>query len=166
NDGTGRFTRDVGALPFDILDDRELAFGDVDLDGDQDLFVARGSDYRPATLFLNTGSGSFVRDDAATPPVPTGSAETLVLADLDGDHDLDLAIGMRGVENGLELLRNDGSGTFSRWRRLAVGDGANRLVAFDADRDGRTDLLLGNRLAEGIVQRARLLLGRGTDLVD
>ena len=55
-----------------------------------------------------------IRFVAAAPPVSVGSiAETPVLADLDGDGDLDVVVGCSPVGTdggGLQVLRNDGSG--------------------------------------------------------
>ncbi len=162
NDGAGHFTRAANALPNDLLDDQDLATGDVDGDGDVDFVSAASNAGAPGALFRNDGTGAFTADPAAMPGMDAPVPESVVLVDLDGDGDLDLASGVIAPTSRLELLRNDGHGAFSPWQTHAQNDAMQRLVALDADRDGRPDLFLGNRLASGLPQRGRLLLNHPT----
>ena len=68
-------------------------------------------------LFLNTGSGSFVKDDS----FDGGSAYTQVVAfgDVNGDSHLDIIVGNYNQAN--ELFLNDGSGGFSSSSNLPSG---------------------------------------------
>ena len=88
------------------------AAGDIDNDGDIDIFITRG-DTLPNLLFINDGSGNFTdQADIAGLALPKdGTANYKLsgpsLADLDGDGDLDLFIG--GVDNDPSLIfRNNG----------------------------------------------------------
>jgi len=79
------------------------AFSDVDDDGDFDLFV--GSDDQGILLYRNEGtpeSATFVPDTVVSFPVHFRA--TPVLADIDGDMDVDLISGVEG--GGMVFYRN------------------------------------------------------------
>jgi hypothetical protein len=138
NDGTGRFT-DSGLA----LTEEEIAWGDLDADGDVDIFAkAYGTGYR---VLLNDGTGQFVTgwqmEDGQT------IIGDLALADLDGDGDLDAL-----VANGFRLegryptrlLWNDGTGQFAdSGQELNETVGA-RFAVGDLDRDGYLDVFVSN----------------------
>ena len=70
---------------------RYAIFGDIDNDGDPDLFV--GVLYGDHLLFRNDGTGKFTRVDAAKAGIPCpGNTTGACFADFDGDGDLDLYI--------------------------------------------------------------------------
>ena len=129
------------------------AAGDIDNDGDIDIFITRG-DTLPNLLFINDGSGNFTdQADIAGLALPKdGTANYKLsgpsLADLDGDGDLDLFIG--GVDNDPSLIfRNNGNSTFTD---VTAGSGISTMTspntlssAFgDYDRDGDLDLALAH----------------------
>jgi hypothetical protein len=138
NDGTGAFTEIDAGLRVDAT--RGVALGDIDGDGDLDLFMASwgaaGARNPADRVWLNDGSGHFSAGDAPL----TGSIQIL-LADLDGDGDLDAIAGQHppySVVKGepSRILLNDGAGHFtpsgtvggSNFQHLAIGD-------LDADGD-------------------------------
>jgi hypothetical protein len=110
--------------------------GDVDDDGDLDLFVSMRAD-GDAELLVNDGTGHFPLADRVTFDRPQGYASG-VIADLDGDGDLDLASGALFVENqGFPTLPSHLQG----WGD--AGAGSWEHVAADVSGDGIVDLLEG-----------------------
>ncbi len=118
-----------------------LAVGDVDGDGDQDVVTGGRSPDWNVVLHRNDGHGALGAGTVITPGWST--SYEVDLGDVDGDGDLDLAIGDR-LNNVARIWRNDGHGTFTSTGNTAQVGGSNdaesmRLV--DVDRDGRLDLL-------------------------
>ncbi len=135
----------------------DATFFDADGDGDQDLYVANGSNEFGAAstalldvLYLNEGRGRWSRGSQILPdrrrPV---SSSVVVARDVDGDGDTDLFVGGRfrpgtyGVPTASYLLLNDGRGSFNaaaipELRQLGMVTAA---VWLDADGEGGRDEL-------------------------
>ena len=122
------------------------AWGDMDGDGDQDLFIATEGADDPNLLFRNLGDGRFeqvaegpVADDAG---VSSGGS----WGDHDNDGDLDLFVsngGYYGPEAPGTLYENLGRGTFRRVQGQPLTDEprSGQTAAWgDYDNDGDLDL--------------------------
>ena len=150
SDGQGGF---VDATTSEIADEGlafDLAVGDIDNDGDLDIFQTATADDIEAgsrnLMFLNLGDGQFLD---VTEGVGLGvsilgsSAIGAVFADVDNDADLDLVIGISQTRSGPEnfLLLNDGSGIFTDATNQSGIDEIGGDLAFgDFDEDGFVDL--------------------------
>lgn len=82
-------------------------FGDVDGDGDADMIAADYADGGSVYLYLNDGGK--LSTEPAWSTKTTGPAHEAVLADLDGDGDLDLAVGCRDQAHIFENRMTEGS---------------------------------------------------------
>ena len=149
-DGKGGFTRVSERLPA-TSQANAVAVGDVNGDGLPDIVVGNTTEGKEGVaqpfLWLNDRArpGWFI--DASTSHLPAidVQAQGIVLADLDGDGDLDIAIASQDPIN--RLLLNDGGGRFTdATDRLGkqVATETREVHALDANGDGRLDLVFFN----------------------
>lgn len=130
-----------------------FAFGDVDNDGDQDVFAGLDITDLPGKthqLLLNDGAGHFTAAPGSGLEGVAGKtmASNGVFADFDNDGDLDLFVanGHTSYMAVDQLFINDGTGVFSNetnarltGNRMAPSNGA---VACDFDNDNDLDIFV------------------------
>lgn len=145
------WTSSGGAASLSHLGDlrmRDFALGDLDGDGDLDVFAALlqpkpGKDGSPANRVLwNDGAGGFTDSGQR---LGMEESYAVALGDLDGDADLDALV---GNQTGAQLWLNQGGRQEGQTGELAAGQelGKSALRAVflaDLDRDGDLDALLG-----------------------
>jgi hypothetical protein len=119
NDGTGNFSKMNGVPPVnDNKSSMSASWGDIDNDGDFDLFIANSQYFAAQNnqLFINNGNGSFTAVTTGDLVTDGGCSYGSGFADYDNDGDVDLFI-TNGYCNGTienYLYDNDGTGNFSR----------------------------------------------------
>ncbi|KAA3614052.1 MAG: T9SS C-terminal target domain-containing protein [Calditrichaeota bacterium] len=104
NDGNGFFTdqTNVANIPFSGY---SIITGDVDNDGDQDLFLS--INFGMSSLWLNDGTGLFTEQSGTGLERNRVDARATSMADIDNDGDLDIAI--THIEEPTMLYQNNHS---------------------------------------------------------
>ncbi len=143
NNQDGTFTK-VEEEPFisDVSHCSGASWGDVDNDGDLDLFVSTGQlGMYPDWFYLNNGDGTFTKvSDSPLVNEATWSSGS-AWGDYDKDGDIDLAVG--GYDGDNLLFKNDGAGNFEKVEdNEFVNDGGytQGLAWADYDNDGDLDI--------------------------
>jgi len=171
NDGPGE---DGGATFTDVSAEavggfagrlRQVAIGDVDADGDLDLY-APGSWGETDALWINDGAGLFADEAASRLPAGLASrAGATRFGDVDGDGDLDLVVTAWGETpptspGTAHLYLNDGAGVFAEESdRLPappdppLGTAPVDVDFVDVDDDFDLDLILNNRDGRNLLWR-------------
>jgi hypothetical protein len=136
-----------------------IACGDVDGDGDQDVFLG-GSRGRAGRLLINAGQGQLrgVAGPAFANDLRSEAAAACFF-DAEGDGDADLIVASGSVERPAgdgayldALYLNDGRGDFTRAPADALpqlADSGSVVTPADFDRDGDLDLFVGSRSIPG-----------------
>lgn len=148
------FDRDRLTYHMLSMEGPRLAIGDVNGDGDDDIYIG-GAKGQSGKLFLYS-KGSYLDSKNVIFELDASSEDTdAVFVDVDNDGDLDLIIAGGGNEFSVgsaelrdRLYFNDGKGNFSKVdnelfkkNRLITSS----IVPADYDNDGLTDLFIGSR---------------------
>ena len=143
-----------------ISEDTDCAFFDADGDGDNDLYVASGSNQFPESssalgdrLYMNNGKGHFEKSKQVLPAGKYESTSCVRAQDFDNDGVMELFVGIRlkpflyGVPVSSYILENDGKGKFTNVTQQIAPElkdvGMVRDMLWeDVDRDGDQDMIL------------------------
>jgi hypothetical protein len=140
NDGNGSFT-DSGQKP-NTVSTGDVAFGDLDGDGDLDAYLANGHQQGgniPDRIWINDGKGTFTDSGQR---LGRSNGRSVQLGDVDADGDLDAIVAngttLFGIAKQSNVIwLNNGSGEFVLGQEL--GNTATTSVAL-GDVDGDDDL--------------------------
>lgn len=159
NNGNGFFTHfQSSGLP--LVDYGSLATGDIDNDGDLDLFVTGDWDFSGnyTEMFINDGTGHFTVVNSSFPQVVLGDSKFF---DADNDGDLDLFYFGRTPDwtQISKLFFNDGAGNFVESNQLFPPYINGSLDIGDVNGDNFLDILICGE--SGWLSNTQLLLNQG-----
>lgn len=155
NDGDGGFTAANSMFGALVVPARQIAIGDIDFDGDADVFIPSAGNEADDILLVQTAPGVFADESAERLPAGLSSdAGFTRFGDLDSDGDLDLIVGDGYMTDGappVHLYFNNGGGilTESDTTYPQDMDGVNPDDVDLADVDGDFDLDLLINAHEG-----------------
>ncbi|MEM9686619.1 MAG: VCBS repeat-containing protein [Bacteroidota bacterium] len=152
------FINKTQTLPKSVLENKNsMDAKAVDLDNDGDLDLIVGVEFYKNVILINDGKGNFTDESNRLPDIqpktkekpypyyPYHDTEDIALEDFDKDGDLDLIFVTEDDEVN-EYYRNDGNGYFTDITDTFPAKGiSNGVLAGDFDKDGWTDLIIGNR---------------------
>ncbi len=128
------------------VDEQELTasigIGDLNGDGTNDVVVANGRHWPQQNyLFFNYGKQGKVNFTVQRPlGLNLSTSYAAVPADLDGDGDLDIAVGNDNAPN--RIFYNDGQGVFIEAGSFGYISSLRGLTLADIDNDGDIDILI------------------------
>ena len=134
NDGSGNFTLIQDNIGTHTSGNR-LSIGDLDGDGDLDIFYASQWEIQ---IFLNDGNGYFESNNQGEIEISSGN--DAALADFDGDGDLDAAISAN-IGSAKQIFINDGNGNFVDSGQELTTTDTKGIGAGDIDNDGDIDII-------------------------
>jgi hypothetical protein len=149
--GDGTF-RDASDRLLAMSEGNGLEVGDVNGDGLIDIVIGNSGEKGQNFLWLNdkNNPGHFIDVTATYLPQVNDATQSIALADLDGDGDLDMVVGNEVPPN--RLLINDGTGVFSEKSEgldLPVPLETRMVLLFDVDNDGDKDIVFSNLTSNG-----------------
>ena len=136
-----------------------MDFGDVDNDGDMDLWITNLSHPRtrpwsdPSVFAVNKGAAAgyaFEDKTAAAGFIYDEGDVNVAMADFDNDMDLDLAVATLYTGHFSKVYRNDGKGVFTdvTYETGGAVHDAVSVAWADADSDGDLDLFIAGRASD------------------
>ncbi len=147
NDGTGIFHREISRTSFCIGPVQGATWGDVDEDGDLDVFVSFSHEYGEFNdmLLLNDGQGHFQNYPERFSQIGGAFGGNVYLVDLDGDLDLDLLYVQLG--NPARIYINNGEGYFTdeTQGRIQTDSCGFASAVVDANNDRSLDIIVSKK---------------------
>lgn len=167
NNGSGFFTNEAATrLPAMTLSSSRAQFGDIDNDGDLDIYIDNGGTTNrfgcgQNRVYVNNGSGFFTDETSTRHPLGT-TCEPMdaIFGDIDNDFDIDVRTASTAT-NASRLYRNNGAGVFTTVAGVPADGGCYSYDFGDIDNDGDLDMLGANG-GPGTVEILLVNNGTGT----
>jgi hypothetical protein len=163
NNGNGYFSNESQIrLPPAELDATNCVFGDIDWDGDPDLYICTEIFDK---LYINYNQGYFADETTQRVPIFYNQTNDADFADFTEDFCLDLLVqAFYHYDNGTRLFENDGLGYFTdvTVSHLPPDTAYNGFISvFDADNDLDLDIAETCYSPQGIGYWTRLMINQG-----
>lgn len=152
NNGQGEFTKNHNILPAIYESSQCVKAGDIDADGDLDLFVgtrliAEKYPFPASSYLLINENGIFRKapDNIAPSLQNIGMVTDAVFTDIDQDNDNDLILVGEWMQ--IVLLENEGGKFINNSEKYGLNDSRGiwwSITASDLDNDGDDDYIVGN----------------------
>ena len=135
-----------------------LAIGDVNSDGNEDLFIG-GAKGQAGKLYLNNGNDSYTNSNQKDLETDANYEDTAAsFFDADGDGDQDLLVSSGGNEKEDQanyknrLYLNNGKGSFLKSKSSipTTNNSVSVIATNDFDNDGDIDVFVGSRGVPGV----------------
>jgi len=140
NNGTGTFSL-VAGVPFDNVQFGDIAFGDTDNDGDQDIFLVGQNDSSQfiAKFYINNGTSFSLLPNT---PFPGTFVHSSSFADFNNDGNIDL-LHVGNSSNGLigHIYENQGSNNFILVDSTLSGSYNGSNIVADLNGDNKMDIV-------------------------
>ncbi len=121
-----------------------VAWGDIDGDGDDDLYISIGGGNVANQLYRNNGNGTFTHLSGDPASTDAGNSRSASFGDVDEDGDLDLYVCNTSND---ALFINNGSGAFTKVTSgpIATNNTDSRSATWgDYDNDGDLDIFVAS----------------------
>ncbi|MCK6614763.1 MAG: FG-GAP-like repeat-containing protein [Ignavibacteriaceae bacterium] len=147
NNGNGTFTQITGsAVSTNNTFSEAASWGDMDNDGDLDLYVCNSDGDRRNNLYRNNGDGSFTRITTGAAVTETYFSRNADWIDINNDGKPDLFVTNEGNQHE-NVYYGNGDGTFTKAVLAPLTTSAGNTTSSsweDVDNDGDFDLLIVN----------------------
>lgn len=158
-------------LPQQKANTRNITIGDIDGDGDLDIYLCNLEHKIGPRFYINDGAGYFTEDEDRIPRMISNRMKEYIsslLVDIDNDEDLDLILGgYRGLYQDT-ILFNDGEGVFTEAPTYSLptrlgGSSAQTIAigAADFDKDGWQDLVMSTHVDRQYNPNLQLFFNNG-----
>jgi hypothetical protein len=138
-----QFTFDASVSYGPVAGPSGMTSGDFDGDGDVDLATTTGDAADFVVVFVNAGDGTYPTTILSALP-NSSSPQDIIAGDLDGDLDIDLGVAVRDPNGAVQIMLNNGAGSFALGAFVAAGDRPRGLSIGDLDGDLDLDIAVAS----------------------